>query len=97
MLLDVAGKRSTAAQMRQKHVEKARQMLLDQSERIMELFLEAIDGGTGWEKLPEQTRANMIMRALDYQLGKPVPAKTTKPEVKEEEPVEEEPRGLEIA
>jgi hypothetical protein len=89
----------TREEQRRRHVEKARKMLLDHSEKVMELFLSAIDGGPGWEKLPEQTRANMLLRAMDYQLGKPVPAKTTKPEVKEkeEEPVEEEQRGLEIA
>ena len=86
----------TKAERRAKAVEKAREMLLDESENTMVLFLAAINGEPGWEGLPAQTRANMLMRAMDYQQGKPSTGRGIKAEEKAaEEPPEEQ--GLQIA
>jgi hypothetical protein len=93
--------RPTVAQSRARKVEKAKAAMLDAAPQTVELFLKALNGEPPYENLNPHTRVGMMMKALEYQLGKPAVAKevVVDPKKENEGAAEDEPpeeQGLRI-
>jgi hypothetical protein len=83
---------------RKRAVVEARKMLMEYAPRTMELLIAAIerDGDEGFADIPAANRSQLLMKALEYQQGKPTPHSKVKEDDDAEVP-KEEPQGLQIA